>query len=100
VSNVCNLARSGFRRKLGQAGRFYAPEVAICTNSCKKKVFEKRLDYGYTLPATTWLKCGLTPPATFVAQHVPNEVGACALQHERRYSGGVETSACKRLWGR
>ena len=36
-------------------------------------------DYGYTLAATTWLRCGPDPPATFVAQHVPNEIGACAF---------------------
>ena len=46
------------RPRLGHAGRFSAPEVATCTNSCSKKVFEKRQDCGYTLPATTWLMWG------------------------------------------
>ena len=39
----------------------------------------KWLDRGYTLAATTCPICGLAPPATFVAQHVPNEIGACAF---------------------
>ena len=72
-------ARFVLRPRLGHAGRFSAPEVATCTNSCSKKVFGKRLDYRCRLPATTWLMCGLAPPATFVAQHVLKQIGACAF---------------------
>ena len=50
-------ARFVLRPRLGHAGRFSAPEVATCTNSCKK-VFGKRLDYRCRLPATTWLMWG------------------------------------------
>ncbi len=51
-------ARFVLRPRLGHAGRFSAPEVATCTNSCSKKVFGKRLDYRCRLPATTWLMWG------------------------------------------
>ena len=49
ASSDWNSARFVFRPRLGHAGRFSAPEVATCTNSCSKKVFEKRHDCGYTL---------------------------------------------------
>ena len=47
---------------------FPSPEVATCTISCTKKVFEKQQNYACTLTAITWLGCGLDPPATFVVQ--------------------------------
>jgi hypothetical protein len=84
--------------KARPAGRFSAPDVATCTISRREKNVENQLDSGYTLAATTWPRCGRVPPATFVAQHVPNEIGACAFAAERRYSGGSQTSARRRTW--
>src|ERR1039458_8477747 len=49
-------ARFVLRPRLGHAGRFSAPEVATCTNSCSKKVFEKQQKYACTLTALIWLK--------------------------------------------
>jgi hypothetical protein len=68
VPSIWQSGRFVFRTRLGHAGRFSAPEVAVCTISCKKKVFEKQPNCACTLTATTWLGCGLDPPATFVAQ--------------------------------
>lgn len=64
-------ARFGRRSRPGRTGRFYAPKVDPCTISCREKNVENQLGCGYTLAATTWLRCGV-PPAIFVAQHVPN----------------------------
>src|SRR5271154_4722513 len=99
VSSVWHSARFVLWPRLGHAGRFSAPEVATCTNSCSKKVFKKRQGCGYTLPATTWLRCGLSS-----TRHLRR--AACSeanrrmhfLQQERRYSGGAETSVCRRTW--
>jgi hypothetical protein len=33
----------------------FPSEVAMCTNSCRKKSFSKQLGGGDTLAATTWL---------------------------------------------
>jgi len=79
ASSDWHSARFVLRRKLGHTGWFSAPEMATCTISCRKKVLGKRLDYRYRLPATTWLRCGVAPPATFVAQHVPKQIGTCVF---------------------
>ena len=66
-------------------GRFSAPEVATCTISCKKKVFEKQQNCACTLTATTWLGYGRDPPANFVAQMFRMKSAHALLPQERRY---------------
>lgn len=91
------LSRFAPRPKLGARDRPPAPDVAGCAIFCKKKVFEKWQNYACTLTATTWLRCGLDPPVTFVGSVFRNTGARALLQQERRYSGGVETSACRRI---
>jgi hypothetical protein len=72
------------------------PDVAGCTIFCRKKVFEKPQNYACTLTAITWLRCGLDPPANFVGSVSRNTRARAFVQRQRRYSGGVEASACKK----
>ena len=91
-------ARFVLRPKPGRAGRFSVPEVATCTNSCRKKVFGKRLDYRCRLPATTWLMWTKLHPPPSSRSMFRSYSAHALLQQERRYSGGVEISVCRRTW--
>jgi len=91
-------ARFVLRPRLGHAGRFSAPEVATCTNCCSKKVFGKRLAYRCRLPATTWLMWTKLHPPPSSRSMFRSKSAHAPLQQERRYSGGVETSVCRRTW--
>ncbi len=98
VSSVWHSARFVLWPRLGHAGRFSAPELATCTNSCSKKVFGKRLDYRCRLPATTWLMWTKLHPPPSSRSMFRSKSAHAPLQQERRYSGGVETSVCRRTW--
>jgi hypothetical protein len=67
ASSIWHSARFGPRPRPGRTGRFYALKIAPCTICCRKKNVENQLGYGYRLAATTWLRCGPDPRATFVA---------------------------------
>ena|ERR1700730_15469099 len=92
VSSVWCSARSGLKPRALATGRFSASKMATCTNSCKKKTFENPLNCGYKLPATQ-----THPPPSSPSMFRIKSVHAF-LQQERRHSGGVEKSACRRTW--
>src|ERR1700675_11766 len=90
ATSVWRSAGLAFDQSSVPRDRFPAPDVAGCTISCKKKVFEKQQNYACTLTAITWLRCGLDPSANFVGSVFRNIGARAFLQEERRYSGGVE----------
>jgi hypothetical protein len=97
ASSLWRSAGLAFDQSSALRGRFPAHEIVGCPIFCRKKIFERQQNYACTLTATTWLRCGLDPPATFVGSVFRNIGARAFLQQERRYSGGVETSACRRI---
>ncbi len=98
MSSIWHSGWLTFDRGLALKDRFVGTDVAVCTISCKKKIFEKQHNYACTLTAITWLRCGPDPPANFVSSVFRNVGARAFLREERRYSGGVEKSACGPIW--
>src|SRR5437879_10915033 len=98
AASVWGSAGLSFDQSSAPQDRFPARDVAGCTIFCRKKVFEKQQNYACTLTATTWLGFGLDPSATSSRSVFRNKGARAFLHQERRYSGGVETSACRPIW--
>ena len=91
-------ARFVLRSRLGHAGRFWHRKWLPARIPAAKKFLESGLtiDVGCPLPLGS---CGakLHPPPSSHSMFRSQSVHAL-LQQERRYSGGVETSVCRRTW--
>ncbi len=88
---------SAMRGSAYTSGCFRNKRWPVARIPARKKTIEQRLTCGCTLTAATWLTSTPDPAATFVAERVPIEIGTREMQQERSYSGGVETSACRRI---
>lgn len=86
MSSVENRNTLALPQDFGTAPSISRPGSGSLHDFVQKKKFFKWTHFWIYAGRSTCLVCGPNPRATFVAQHVPPEIGTCAIASRR---GGI-----------